>query len=122
MPAASDLPSGEVLDLDDAARALVAALDDDGGGVPSVGIFELGAHAGFAEIELGGDAGIAERRDHALVVAEAGAVHDGDDHRAGASRVSILPSAVSAACSRDTPIEKPVAGTSSFMKRPTRPS
>ncbi len=39
-----------------------------------------------------------------------------------ASAASILPSAVSAAWSRDTPMEKPVAGTSSFMKRPTSPS
>ena len=33
-----------------------------------------------------------------------------------------LPSAVSAACSRDTPMEKPVAGTGCPMKRDTSPS
>ena len=35
---------------------------------------------------------------------------------------SSLPMSVSAACSRDTPMEKPVAGTGWPMKRETRPS
>ena len=36
--------------------------------------------------------------------------------------LSSLPSMVSAACSRDTPMENPVAGTGSPRKRETRPS
>ena len=36
-----------------------------------------------AEIEFGADAGVAQRRDHALVVGDAVAVEHGDDHRAG---------------------------------------
>ena len=35
---------------------------------------------------------------------------------------STLPSAVSAACRRETPMEKPVAGTGWPMKRDTSPS
>src|SRR5581483_1823325 len=74
---------GKVLDLDDALRLLVAALDDDERRVAPVGIFHLGAHSGFAQIHLGGDAGMAELGHHRLIFADTVAVHDEDDHRAG---------------------------------------
>ena len=37
----------------------------------------------IAEIKLGADAGVAQRRDHLLVVGDAVAIEHGDDHRAG---------------------------------------
>ena len=50
------------------------------GRVAPVGIFELVAHVlGIAEIELGADVGVAQGRDHLLVVGDAVAVEHGDD-------------------------------------------
>ena len=123
MPSASRLPSDQVLDLHDAARLLVAALDDGERRVAAVGIFHLRLHAGIAEIELGRECRrCAARLDHRLVVADAVAVHDQHDHRpVGLAGSVSLPSAASAACSRDTPMEKPVAGTSSLHEAADQP-
>ena len=72
-----------VLDGDDALLALLAAFDDDGGGVAAVGVFHLGVHAGRAEIHFGADAGVAELGDHRLVARGLVAIHDEDDDGAG---------------------------------------
>src|SRR6266545_3173569 len=45
----------QILDLQFALRALVAALDDHAGRAAPVGIFHLRLHAGGAEIDLGAD-------------------------------------------------------------------
>ena len=60
MPSARRLPFDQVLDLHDAARLLVLALDDGERGVAAVGVFHLRPHAGVAEIELGRNAGVAK--------------------------------------------------------------
>ena len=62
---------------------LVGALDDDAGRVAPIGIFHLRAEFAGAEIKLGADAGVTQRRDHLLVVGDAVLVEHGDDHRAG---------------------------------------
>ena len=51
----------QVLDLHLAFGLLVAALDDDAGRVALVGVFHLRAELPTAEIELGADAGVAQR-------------------------------------------------------------
>ena len=74
----------QVLDLHLALGLLVAALDDDAGRAALVGIFQLLAEIfRIAEIELGADAGVAQRRDHALVVGDAVAVEHRDHDRTG---------------------------------------
>ena len=79
--------------------------------------------ARIAEIELGADAGVAQPLHHALIVGDAVLVEHGDDHRAGLGlRRRSCRDACSAASRRDTPMEKPVAGTGSPRKRDTRPS
>ena len=105
--------------------ALVGADDDGGGGVAAVGIFHLRVHAGGAEIHFGADAGAAQLAGHLLVVGDGGrvAVEDEDDDRTGVLvGVEQLPVSFSALARRDTPMEKPVAGTGSVRKRETRPS
>src|SRR5712692_644474 len=72
----------EVLDLHLALRLLVAALDDDTRRVALVGVFQLRAHLALPKIKLGANAGVAQRRDHFLVVGDALLVEDGDDHGA----------------------------------------
>ena len=67
--------------------ALVRALDDGAERAALVGVFELRVHLAFAEIELGGDAGVAQRCDEPLVVGHAVAVHRQHDDRAGRSRL-----------------------------------
>ena len=76
----------------------------------------------LAEIHLGADAGRAQGLRHFLVVGDAGLVHDEHDDRAVARRCVRLAERSSAACSRETPMEKPVAGTFSPGKRSTSPS
>src|SRR5712691_11984024 len=61
----------EILDLHLAPVLLLGSLDDDAGRGALVGIFELRSHLAGAEIELGADAGGAQRVDHALVVGDA---------------------------------------------------
>ena len=111
-----------VLDRDDALLALLAAFDDDGGRVAAVGVFHLRVHAGRAEIHLGADAGVAELGDHRLVARGLVAIHDEDDDGADDLGGRELPVSFSALARRETPIEKPVAGTGSLRKRETRPS
>ena len=77
---------------------------------------------GAAEIELGADAGVAQRRDQLLIVGDLPSRNTVTSTGPGAGLVSSLPIMVSAACSRDTPMEKPVAGTGSPRKRETSPS
>ena len=99
------------------------ALDDDARRVALVGVFELIAEvARIAEIKLGADFCGAQLRDHVLIVGEAILVEHGDDHRAGLGFAVALAEVLSAAASRDTPMENPVAGTGSPRKRETRPS
>src|SRR5579872_4035561 len=74
----------EILDLNLALRLFVRPLDDHARRVAAIGIFELVAHVlGIAEIELGADAGIAQLRDHSLIVGDAVTVEHGDDHGTG---------------------------------------
>src|SRR6266853_5481432 len=59
----------QILDLHLAARLFIAALNDHARRIAPVGIFELVAHVfGIAEIQLGADVGVAQRRDHFLIV------------------------------------------------------
>jgi hypothetical protein len=77
------------------------------------------------EIHFGADAGGAQLRHHLLVAAEAVGVaihHQHDDRREILALVSSLPRFFSAVIRRETPMEKPVAGTGSPRKRETRPS
>ena len=115
----------QVLDLHLAAGALVGALDDHAGAAAPVGVFHLRLHAGRAEIELGPDAGLGagcepcagRRRSRP---GPSPAPRPGPvvplPRRSG-SRPPAAPTS-----SRETPIEKPVAGTGSARKRPTSPS
>src|SRR5207245_912076 len=48
-----------------------------------VGVFELWPHLARTEIKLGADAGVAQGRDHLLVIGDALAVEHRDDDRAG---------------------------------------
>ena len=86
-----------------------------------VGVLELPRHVAAAEEDLGPDAAGAQLRRHRLVAGHAVAVHHRDHHRPGSSALS-RPFSPSAASSRSTPIEMPVAGTASPVKRLTRSS
>src|SRR3981189_2439704 len=69
-----------ILDLNFATPLLVRALNDHARRIAPVGIFELVAHVlGIAEIELGANVGVAQGRDHLLVIGDAIAVEHGDD-------------------------------------------
>src|SRR5690606_36927992 len=73
----------EVIDMQFAIGALVAALDDHTGAAATVGIFHLRLHAGAAKIEFGTYACLAQVRYHPLVATEAFdvLVHDQHHHR-----------------------------------------
>ena len=104
-------------------RALVAALDDGDGRGPPVGIFQLPRHVAAAEEHLGPDAGPAQLGAHRLVAGHLVAIHREDHDRPGRIlRRRARPMAVSAASSRSTPMEMPVAGTVSPVNRLTRSS
>ena len=92
-----------------------------------IGVFELRIHSAVAEIEFGRDPGGAQARDEALVVRHRRRVAVERQHHDRPRRMRRQPTiglliARSAAKSRETPIEKPVAGTGSARKRATRPS
>ena len=61
----------QILDRDFAARFFVGTLDDDARGVAPVGIFHLRCEFSEAEIKLGANAGVAQLRDHVLIIADA---------------------------------------------------
>ena len=119
-------PSDQVLDLHLAFGLLVGALDHRARRAALVGVFHLLADAvlGIAEIELGADTGVAQRRDERLVVGDAVAVEHGDHARArlGGFAAELADARSAPPCRRDTPMEKPVAGTGWPMKRDTSPS
>ncbi len=96
------------------------------GRAATVGIFQLVAEILLvALVHFGADAGIAQVLRQLLVAAEAFgvAVHDADDDR-GDDLVlcRACRDSSSAVIRRETPMEKPVAGTGWPMKRETRPS
>ena len=93
------------------------------GAAALVGVLELLAELlRIAEVQLGADAGGAQRLHHLLVVGDALLLHHRDDDGAVGRRGLSLLSAASAACRRETPMEKPVAGTFWPVKRATRSS
>src|SRR5580704_1367013 len=64
----------EVFDYDLWASGIVlfvGALDDDARRVAAVGVFHLWAEFARTEIKLGADAGIAQRRNHLLIIGDA---------------------------------------------------
>src|ERR1700737_2646817 len=70
----------QILDLYFAPSLFIAALNDHTGRIALVGIFELVAHVfGIAEIKLRADVGVAQGRDHLLIIGDAIAVEQGDD-------------------------------------------
>src|SRR6266487_6693860 len=69
----------QILDLQFALRALVAALDDHAGRAAPVGIFHLRLHAGGAEIDLGADVRRTQPAGEILIIADALAVEH-EDH------------------------------------------
>ena len=100
-------------------------------GAAPVGIFELGAEAARAEIHLG-----AQERLAVAVAQLAAARPCAGSRRCASGSIAVTTTsgsgfcavssgeftALSAASSRETPIENPVAGTGSERKRPTSPS
>src|SRR6185312_6867522 len=74
----------EILDLNFAARLLVATLDNGARRPTLVGVFQLGAEIVFwiAEIKFGANFRGAQRRHHALVVGNAIPVEYSHNHRA----------------------------------------
>ena len=92
------------------------------GAVALVGVLHLRLHAGRAEIHFGADAGVAQCLHHLLVGGDFGLIHDEHDDGAERLRLALRRRAASAACKRETPIEKPVAGTFWPVKRATRSS
>ena len=70
----------EIADRDLALGALVRTLDDGADRAALIGIFQLRVHAGGAEIEFGGDAGVAQFRDEALIARDLALIEDEHDH------------------------------------------
>ena len=112
----------EVLDLHGALGLLVAALDDDARGATPVGVFHLCLQAALAEIKLGADAGAPQLLHHGLIVGDAVAIEHEHDDRASAGTLLNLPRRWRPKRSRETPMETPVAGTFSPVKRSISPS
>ena len=99
----------------------VAAFDDDDRRGALVGIFELRPHAALPEIELGANAAGAQLADHGLIARKLIAIEHQHDDRPDMRLVAASsPRISSAAASRDTPIDTPVAGTFLPRKRSTR--
>ena len=112
--AESALALDQVLDLRRAGLALLGALDDGAGAAAAVGILQLRRILPDCPGYISARMPAARRsRHHLLVAAEAFrvAVHDEDDDGADGIGQSSLPRFFSAVIRRDTPMEKPVAGT-----------
>ncbi len=121
-PDASSRPRSRSLMVTVPGGELVAADDHRGGREAAVGVFHLRPHAGGPEVDLGGDARGAQFAGDREIVAHPLLVED--QHHTGprTSAARSRPAAFSAAASRVTPKEKPVAGVRSPVNRATRSS
>ena len=115
-------PERQVLELHHAARPLVAALDHRDRRAALVGILELPRHAAAAEEHLGPQPAGPQLRRHRLVAGHLARGPSPSPRPAPARPQLSRPFSPSAASSRSTPIETPVAGTASPVNRRTRPS
>ncbi len=106
-----------------ARHALVRALDNDEGEPRGR---RISAGANFFPDGRGrarrGCSRVAQRLHERLVVGDAVLIHDGTTTGPASAAGARLDEAASAACRRETPMEKPVAGTFSPVKRATRSS